>query len=330
MAIFGKALAVNGSEVTFLREGNDWDVFLNYFFAVFFLFCFALGVFVNPFIIVYHTKQKKSYAKFLFLIVSSIDQFKLLYSPVILLPKLLSPLDEEDFYINYTPKSLPWTVYTKNFYGCFVWFEMDVLVVLSVSRYITLTRPLSSSGKRNFVFSAVLLVCLLKWVSSFATVHIDNNISHYHRLSGTISFTSFQGLSYILGGSTCVILVIGVIFTALTIQFLKSSDTIPSEISSQNIRRGIIFLIATSLFNVIVLISCITFQIIQSLRLEKNRSDRYYSTKWDLLLFSVIYGIPTSQSVFNSVSFMFISCEFREFVKRSVRDGRNRIVAITS
>ena len=331
MAIFGKALALNGSEISFLREESKWDTFLNYFFAVFFSFCFALGLFVNPFIIVHHAKQKKSYAKFLFLIVSSIDQFKLLYSPVFLVPSLISPLDETDYYINFTPESVPWTVYSNSFHGYFVWFEMDALVVLSVSRYLTFTRPLSSSRKRNFAFSAVLLMSLLKWVSSFAAIHIDNNISHYHRISGTVAFMSFQRLiTYILGGSSSLILVIGVIFTALTIHYLRGSDIISSETSSKNIRRGIVFLIATSLFNVIVLISCIAFQIIQSIRLGKYQVDRYYSTLWDLLLFSVLYGIPTSQSVFNSVSFIFISCEFREFVKKSVREVRNRTVAVMS
>ena len=47
MAIFEKAVMLNGKKETLLREGNELNVFLNYFFAICFKICFAIGIMLH-------------------------------------------------------------------------------------------------------------------------------------------------------------------------------------------------------------------------------------------------------------------------------------------
>ena len=315
-------MVLNGTKEILLREGNGWDVSLNYFFAMFFIFCFVLGIFICPFIIAYHAKQNKTFAKFLFLTVSSIDQFKLIYFPLMLVPKLISPLEDKDYYIIYNPTSVSWIAYPNFFLNLFVRFEMDAVVILSVSRYFSIAHPLYFSVRKNIVFKVVFILSMLKWIlSPVMGVYVFKKILMFYRISNTFAFTSYEGpFRYIFGGSTAFFVVVGAIFVALTIHHLKNSDTASSELSSQNIRRGIISLIATSLFNVLVLLSAIFFQVILTLRLSKDKMT--HSTMWDFVQFGVVYGIPLIQSVFNSLSFLLISTSFREFARRSVREKR--------
>ena len=159
MAIFGKAFLLNyttGKDIL-LREGNNWDVFLNYFFAVFFIFCFIIGILLNPFIIAYHAQQKRTFAKFLFLLVSSMDLFKSLYFPLVLVPKLLSPIGKEDYYYNWDLTSVPWTSHLNKVLALLSMYEIDVLVVLCIVRYNSVVNPLSSSRVRNIVLSSILI-----------------------------------------------------------------------------------------------------------------------------------------------------------------------------
>ena len=323
MAIFGKAVMLNGSKTTLLRHGNDCDVFLNYFHAILFILCLAIGIMLNPFIIAYHARQKRTFAKFLFLIVSSMDQLKLLYLPLMLIPKLLSPLEDEDYFIIFNPKSVPWTAYPNYYLIFFVWFEADVLVILSVSRHISIAHSFSFGQTKNAVFSALLFLSFLKWVGIPTHFNLFQKILLYCRLYDSITYTKFVGaFSYVMVGSTILFLIIGVIFVALTIIYLKNADTASSDISDRNTKRGINFLIATSLFNIIVLILCVTFTIALNLELFTEYSEKrtYGYTTWlDLFHFGVVYGTPMSQSVFNSISFLCISKSFREFLSRSFR-----------
>ncbi|KAL5262785.1 hypothetical protein ACHWQZ_G008248 [Mnemiopsis leidyi] len=160
MAIFGKAVVLTPYEGQMfeyvLREGNNWDVFLNYFFAVLFIFCFVIGIVLNPFIIAYHAQQKRTFAKVLFLLVSSMDLFKCLYFPLVLVPKLLSPLGEDDYYLNEDLSTVSWTAYANNFVMPLSMFEIDVLAILSIVRYSSVANPLSSKRVMNIILTAIL------------------------------------------------------------------------------------------------------------------------------------------------------------------------------
>ena len=300
------------------REGNNWDVLLNYFFAVFFIFCFVIGILLNPFIIAYHAQQKRTFAKFLFLLVSSMDLFKSLYFPLVLVPKLLSPLGEEDYYYNWDLTNVSWTAYLNNFLLVLNWFEVDVLIVLNVTRYFSFTRPLSSTLKRNIVLVAVLLFHFLNRLTTFIGLFFFPDIL-YSRIYGCVVPKGAIGTLSIF---RCVIFVfsttVGGIFIYLTVLYLKNSDTASSEISSRNVRRGIASLVAMSVFNVLILAFSVCYFI--ALHILKNSNWIYQSTFFDFIQFMALYGIPLSQSVFNSLSILAICTAFRDFVKKCVRE----------
>ena len=242
------------------REGNNWDVFLNYFFAVLFLCCLVVGIFLNPFIIIYHSRQKKTFATFLFLLVSSIDQFKSLYFPLVFIPKLLSPLDDEDYYHIYDEKEIPWTGHSNNFFLCLVNFEMNLLVVLCVARYKSIKNPLSSSRKRNIVFSTALILSFLLLVPAPLLLYFHGSLGYMrvidlvHSMNLTYTEEIALPLVYLNSGVIVLFLLVGGCFSILTIVHLKNSDPASSETSSKNIRRGIVSLVAMNLFNVFVLL----------------------------------------------------------------------------
>ena len=322
MAIFGKVMwVVPGVGETVFREGNNWDVFLNYFFAVFFIFCFIIGILLNPFIIAYHAQQKRKFAKFLFLLVSSMDLFKSLYFPLVLVPKLLSPLGEEDHYYNWDLTNVPWTAYSNNFFLSLIWFEVDVLTVLNVARYFSFTRPLSSTLKRNICLIAVLLFHFLNRLTTFLGLFFFQDIL-YSRIYDCVVPKGAVGMLSIF---RCVIFVlsttVGGIFIYLTVRHLKNSDTASSEVSNRNIRRGIASLVAMSVFNVFILALSVCYY--TAMHILKN-SDWIVqdSTFFDFIQFMVPYGIPLSQSVFNSLSILVICTSFRDFVKKCCRERR--------
>ena len=132
-----------------LREGNGWDVFLNYFFALLFMFCILIGVTLNPLILFYHSKQKKSFINALFLLISSIDQIKIIYLPLFFIPKLLSSKEIDYSYCLSGVDFIPWSSYTNHFLKVLIGMEEKFLVVLCVARYLTIRRPLASTKKRN-------------------------------------------------------------------------------------------------------------------------------------------------------------------------------------
>ena len=318
MAIFGKAVMLNGSETTLLREGNDWDVFLNYYFAIFFILCFTAGIVLNPFIIVYHAKQEKTFAKFMFLLVSSIDQFKLVCFPLMLVPKLLSPLEDKDYYIIYNPTSVPWTSYPTFYLNFLVWFEMEVLVILSISRYVSIAHSMLSSRKRDFVSFAAVVISFLKWVIGPIIVRMSQRILFYSRISDSFGYTIYEdAFGYLMGSSTTLLAAIGAIFVALTIHYLKNRDTASSEISGQNIKKGIISLLVINAMNVFVLFSIASVVVAIHLKLftDYSAKSKTYSTSLDFFKFGVLFGTPMAQSFFNCLSFLFISRQFRDFLK---------------
>ena len=326
MAIFGKASSVpyNQTEVI-IREGNDWDVFLNYFFAVLFIFCFIIGILLNPFIIAYHAQQKRTFAKVLFLLVSSMDLFKSLYFPLVLVPKLLSPLGEEDYYYIKEYSSIPKMAYFNSVVACLFWIETDILVVLSVSRYFSISRPLEVAPKRNAVLLFLIILSALHWFTSSFPTFVKKHL--YMRVLDQIaSLDSGSATSiavwFVKGSVMCLILIIGVTITTLTIVELKKSDTVASEFSDANVRRGVISLVTISVFNVFVLV----FVIIQNavLFFMAKSNWQIYSTGIDLVTFLMAYGISLVQSTFNSISFYAISLSFKTFLRKSIRNQETR------
>ena len=322
MAIFGKASLVRSNQIEVIfREGNNWDVFLNYFFAVFFIFCFLIGILLNPFIIAYHAQQKRTFAKFLFLLVSSMDLFKSLYFPLVLVPKLLSPLGEEDYYYikEYSSIKIAYS-YINSVVASLFWIETDILVVLSVSRYFSISRPLEVAPKRNAVLLFLIILSALYWATSSVPIYVKEHM-YMRVLDQVISHDARSVTSIILwcvkSIIRCLILITGVTFTNLTIVELRKSNTVSSQISDTNVRTGVVSLVTISVFNVFVLL----FVIVQNVVLFYMGKSHWqiYSTGIDLVTFLMAYGMSLIQSTFNSVSFFAISLSFKKFLKKLIR-----------
>ena len=195
---------------------------------------------------------------------------------------------------------------------------MDVAVILGISRYFSITRPMSQSRIRNIGFSVVLLFSLPKFFAGpiYTMFFVKNRV--YFRIFDSIVTESFIGpLSYYFAFWMLLFIVAGGISTILTILHLMKCDTASSEVSHQNVRRGILSLIAMSLFNLLLLVLMVCYEIYVHLTTWDTPT-----TASDFLLFGVAFGIPLSQSLFNSLSFLLISTPFRAFVNRCSLERR--------
>ncbi|KAL5271502.1 hypothetical protein ACHWQZ_G001942 [Mnemiopsis leidyi] len=337
-----------------LRDNNDWDVFLNYFFAVLFMICFLVGITVNPLIILYHSKQKRTFAKVLFLLISIIDLIRSVYFPLVLVPKLLSPLKSSDkddncplggsdFYSEgdlyyFEPPSIYWTYHANTIISVLLTVQEQLLVTLCVSRYFTIRDPLSAAKKRIFVlciFDIVAFICSVSLLileysqEKFGILTIvDTVISTKEAHEMEMGVTT---MAYFLGDVLrCILLLVGGIFSGLTILHLKKSDTAACEASEKNVRKGILSIVAMNVFNlfVIIIAVCNSILITESSKKFENLDSFKGVSQWaDFLLFAGSYGIFLTQSAFNSLSFLLICKSFRDFVKRIIgtRIGRVNI-----
>ena len=325
MAIFGRAVTFLNQTEYLLRGGNDWDSFLNYFFAILFMFTLLIGILIGPFLIAYHCQQKRTFSTTLFLLISFLDLFKSLYLPMFLIPKLLSPMEDIDYFYTDDVSLVSWTVYMNTVVSTAVWFEMDVIVVLNVSRYFGLTRPLSSARFRNVAFSTVLILSFLKWCS-LPVYHISGRTDRYYtRLYEVVSTPNIDDLvTYSHSAFYFLFVVVGGLFLVLTIWYLKNSDSATSDVSNQNIRKGIISMTTMCLFNIFIILVSMFYTI--SLTLMKDSGWKMQSTGLDCIQFLFIYGVPAIQSIFNFLSFTLTCRLFRDFVKKCVHEGIKTVI----
>ena len=316
MAIFGNATVRNNeSDIVPLRDGNDWDVFLNYFFATLFICCLIIGITLHPFIIWYHSTQKKSLPTILFLLISSIDLFKSIYSPIALVPKLLSSINDTSYYIDVIPSSISWTSYANSAFLITYDMEIDLLILLCVLRYIHIKYPFISTSKRNVVCAFFFMVGLLKISSRIIEVQWKP-VAYFRIFDGvsTADLTVARTLPDIGFALNCFLLVFGGLFSTLTIIHLKNADTASSEVSSRNIDKSIQTIVAMNVFNVFILVNNVSYSIYLKTFNETN-----FSTRWDFVEFTKTCGLPLVQSSFNAVSFLLISSSFKVFVRTSLQ-----------
>ena len=251
------------------------------------------------------------------------DLFKSLYFPLVLAPKLLSPMGEEDYYINGNLTTVSWTSHSNTFLIPFSMSEIDVLVVLCVVRYNSVVHPLSSNRVRNMLLLSILILnsVLNITMASIPYFHepmvymriLDSMIISDQEYSNTVALP----LAYIILGFNCTLLLVGGVYTILTIKYLKNSDSASSEASRINIRRGIMSLVAMNLFNIILIISNLGHGIYLLINHTNNQDGWLFSTGGDFLQFANFYFTPVIQSAFNVISFLFICGSFRTFVMKS-------------
>ena len=327
MAIFGNATVRNNeSDIVLLRDGNDWDVFLNYFFATLFICCLIIGITLYPFIIWYHSTQKKSLPTILFLLISSIDLFKSVYSPIALVPKLLSSINDTSYYIDVIPSSISWTSYANSAFLITYDLEIDLLILLCVLRYIHIKHPFVSTSKRNIVCAFFFMVGLLKISSRIIEVQWKP-VAYFRIFDGvsTADLTVARTLPDIGFALNCFLLIFGGLFSTLTIIHLKNADTASSEVSSRNIDKSIQTIVAMNVFNVLILVNNVSYSIYLKTFNETN-----FSTRGDLVEFTKACGLPLVQSSFNAVSFLLISSSFKVFVRTSLQSRRVNPVTMQS
>ena len=324
-------------ELVSLRERNDGDVFLNYFFAVLFVICFLVGVIIDPLIILYHSKQKTTFAKVLFLLISVIDLIRSIYFPLVLVPKLLSPLDEHGLYYDDEPTYFHWTSYGNPIIFTVLDVQQEILVTLCVSRYFTIKDPLSTAKKRVFLLCVFVVGVFIANLGFLILEYSPNKLGYLKILDSAFSsddkhVKEVLAVGFIFGNIVrSLFLLIGGVFSGLTILHLKRSDTAACESSEKNVRKGIIAIVAMNVFNVFVIIVSICFAIlIRNLtkKLEsENEADllNAFSTWTDFLFFAATYGITLAQSAFNSLSFLFICKSFRDFVNKIIPAWRESV-----
>jgi hypothetical protein len=298
-----------------------------------FICCLIIGVMLNPFIIWYHSRQKRSFATYLFLAISSIDQIKSLYIPIILIPKLLSPQNDIDYYYDQVLSSVSWTSYSNGTVMMLSSIEGSLLILLCIARYMTLKHPLTSAKIRNRVFSVIILVMFLWKVCRIFPEYLYEPLGYMRVVDTVVSMdphyiNKFLFILYIENAVDCLLLMIGGLFSGLTVLHLKNSDTAASNTSARNIRRGIVAIVAMNFFNVLVLLLVVVFSILIHAMSANNWHDFHYSTTSDFIQFTQVYGAPLIQSSFNSVSLLCISSSFRMSVGNAIQmirlNTRNR------
>ena len=249
--------------------------------------------------------------------------------PLVLVPKLLSPLGEDSYYIDYNLTNISWTSYLNNLSMLLSMYEIDVVVVLCVVRYNNVVHPLSSRRVRNVILSSILIWNFL--VNIFAGgLHYFYEPLVYHRIIDMLICIDPKYLSnivypmtYLLFSVNCILLLIGGVYTILTIKYLKNSDTASSEASRINIRKGIISLVAMSLFNILLILSNLghSFDLFR----KANNGFQSYSTMSNFIAFANYYFTPVIQSAFNAVSFLIICSSFRIFAMKSLCRGTENL-----
>ena len=330
MAIFGNVTIRQGDNIVVFRAGSKWDEFLNYLFSVLFICCLSIGVVLNPLILRYHSKQKKSLPTILFLFISSIDQIKSLYLPLLLIPKLLSSPNDQDYYVEINPVSVSWTPPVNNVVKHLHDIEMDLLVYLCAARYVSIKYPYFSSWKKIFA-SVVFVICSCAKTSTRIPLHLHKKPVMYYRVYDMVftadeEFIDEVGMVFAYYGMilACIFLLVGGSFSGLTIIYLKNSDTASSESSVRNIEKSIRAILAMSVFNVFVMMTIVgQFCVQQYLNTDTLKFDpSNWTTGTDFAQFLHSYGMPLLQSAFNTVSFPLISSSFQAFVRELLHNWR--------
>ena len=322
MAIFGKVSTwVYPDFKIWFKPTNDWDVFCNYFFAMLFLLVFLTGL-LQPVIVYYHSQQKRTIANILFLSISIIDTFKSFYFPVWLVPKLLSPIDDIEAYVQYGYKG--WFGLLNSFLA-FVPVQLSyaLLLLLCGFRYLIMLTAMSPGINLRPVKVISPFLCLAGplalvgyWVwgmvryrgSGMAFVRITQSAfpADVDWMLGSNDFLHASCGIYVF------MVLLSIIFSVLNAQnLMKSVGQTPCEAANRDLKRSVISILVMNLFSTIVVVLNICWLVYQI----KHSMYRSFPTHLDALRFSTLYGFPLTQAAFNAISFTVISSSFRSFVR---------------
>ena len=228
------------------------------------------------------------------------------------------------YYYDQDLSSVPWSSYSNEFILVLGFIEEDLLIVLCITRYMTLKDPLASARKRNKIFSALLFVHFLCIVCHVVSKYFYKPLYYMRLLDLVVSRNlEYIGISvkivYILNSLSCLLLLVASFYCGLTIiVHLKNSNTAASNTSARNIRRGIAAILAMNFFNVFAIFSAVVFSIYLHILAKSNWES--HSTTYDIIQFTNAYLVTLTQSAFNSIlSFLCICSSFRMCVKNIFR-----------
>ncbi|KAL5269194.1 hypothetical protein ACHWQZ_G002875 [Mnemiopsis leidyi] len=318
MGIFGEVVIPIGNLTNYtmkqIRDTNSYDIFLNYFFAVHSILAIILGLTLAPLIIYFHLQQRKSVATILFLVINLLDLVRSIYNPLILLPKLVSR-DIGPFWDHYTG----WVGHVNNALPVITEIEFILLVALCTVRYWGVTRPHKSLNVIVMVTVILVVARILMFVGVTVGKYLHRpyvkprmnqlvfTVNENFNLKVLLKITAVKHLLFGL------VLIYGIAISALSINYLNTlrKATACSKTSDARNRKSIKIIVIMNVFS--VLVALVT--LIQAVSLIINSHNRF-TTADCFITFSVVHGLPLSQSMFNSLCFVSASSSFRRFLRR--------------
>lgn len=319
MGIFGEVeIPVSKTNLTILtvvREESPWDNFLNHFFAGHCILVFAVSLCLLPLIILYHSRQKRSISITLFLCVNCIDLIRSVYTPAILLPKLLSRDLDPFWEVNYTG----WVGYVNNILPLLTDIEFILLVTMCAVRYSGVKHPHKSPRPLALTTAVVVVLRVLLFASETVFMMTYKYPTVKMRLSQLIYIVSpeynydvtrmFTNVKHMVNA---IVLMIGVVMSSLTIHYMKTlQKTVKtgSKRAEARNKRSITIIIVMNIFSVLVT----AFILVRAVMLFVPPK---FSPGDNFITYASAQGMPLTQSLFNCVIFVCVSSSFRSFVRK--------------
>ena len=332
MAIFGNVTlvvpnwAIPGTFTTLGRAETHADMALNHFFSGVFTFYFITGVILSPLTARFCYQLSYSPSNLLLALVAIIDSFKLFYFPLMLVPKLLAPPEEMELYYKYKTKwedpELGWSATLNTIVQSATGIEVYVIVLTIMTRYMYV-KNFSVPDRVVYFFSytVIFFVSVMCFTPLFL---FDHKIIYKFRITQAVLSNDTVFLENVykpaMKCQTIVMLmffVFGLVAGILTTVRLVKNLECPDRQFQQCINR-------MNTLNMMVLAVTASFLIVFAERAKENPPK--FSTPFDFFIFSVTFGIPLTQSFWNTVS-IFRMPAFREemlFRKVTVQQDATR------
>ena len=300
MAIFGNATIMlqipSGDPVRYeLRPATSADTALNYFFAILFILFFLIGVLISPLTSLFSFRQSANPSNSILFLVSLLDHIKLVYFPLVLIPKLLAP--QLDLYLK--SGDMGWVAHVNTVLLAVTSIEVFVIVLMSVVRYVSAKY---SSLPPPFLYIASYIVVLFVLVMS--SVHIflfdlDKALLAKFRITQEI-ITPYEEFKDNVYGpqNKCklvvlvIFLVLGVISGVLTTLRLVKKREFPD-------RELLLCTLLMNLWNIVVMAVLVAYILVLSARSKLEVPP--CTVGHDFFVFSATYGFPLTQSVINTL-----------------------------
>ena len=314
-----------------LRPGTSGDAALNYFFGILFIIYFLVGVLLSPLTTMFSFRQSASPSSFLLTLISVLDHIKLIYFPLVLVPKLLQPDHQMELYVtlNRVPVSgleiemyVSWIACLNTVMVCVTGIEMFLVVMMCVVRYTSVKFSSLPPSLLYIIISLVLIFVLIMSLLPLLIFDLDSQSLIKLRVSQMVMTGDQHYIDKIYKPTfKCKVIVM---FLFLFLAVLSGALMMVRLIKKRECPDRQ-FQISTSLMNLcnmVVLAVSSSYIVVASNRANDN--PQRFSMAYDFLIFSATYGIPLTQSVFNTCCLAWMKSFRKEMfqkVKVSPQDG---------